>query len=109
MREWFIYLVRCGDGTLYTGITTDVQRRIEEHRRGGRRSARYVRSRTVSSLVFSRPVGDRSTAARAEYAVKALGRREKEALAAGTLTLEDVLDARRSRSERDRSNDAILR
>jgi putative endonuclease len=77
MSEWSIYLLRCADGTLYTGIATDVSRRISEHEQG-KRGAKYLRGRGPFELVFQRVVGDHGVALRLEYHVKQLPRIEKE-------------------------------
>jgi putative endonuclease len=82
---WHLYLIRCADGSLYTGITTDVQRRLDEHRHN--RGARRLRGRGPLELVYSLPVGDRSRALRIEHRVKRLKRAAKEALIAGRLSL----------------------
>lgn len=79
MSEWSIYMLRCADGSLYTGITTDVPRRVSEHERG-KRGAKYLRGRGPFELVYQRTVGDRSVATRIEYCVKQLPRIEKENL-----------------------------
>ena len=79
MSEWSIYLLRCADGTLYTGIATDVSRRISEHEQG-KRGAKYLRGRGPLELVYQRAVGDRSVATRIELRVKQLARIEKEDL-----------------------------
>lgn len=79
MREWSIYLLRCADGSMYTGIATDVSRRISEHEQG-KRGAKYLRGRGPFELVYQRAVGDRSVATRIEYCVKQLSRSEKENL-----------------------------
>ena len=79
MSEWSIYLLRCGDGTFYTGIATDVSRRIGEHEQG-KRGAKYLRGRGPLELVYQRVVGDRGAATRLEYHVKQLPRIEKENL-----------------------------
>ncbi len=72
-------MLRCADGSLYTGITTDVPRRVSEHERG-KRGAKYLRGRGPFELVYQRTVGDRSVATRIEYRVKQLPRIEKENL-----------------------------
>jgi putative endonuclease len=77
---WTIYLARCGDGTLYTGITTDRERRLAEHNAGA--GAAYTRSRLPVTLVYWETVSDRSSALRREHQIKKLTRVEKEALAA---------------------------
>jgi putative endonuclease len=79
MPEWSIYLLRCADGSVYTGIATDVSRRISEHEQG-KRGAKYLRGRGPFELVYQRAVGDRSVATRIEYCVKQLSRSEKENL-----------------------------
>ena len=84
--EFSLYILRCADGTLYTGIALDVERRLAEHR-SGRRGARYLRGRAPLELVFSAVVGDRSTATRLEYRVKQLNRARKAELVAGRLEL----------------------
>ncbi len=65
---WFVYLVRCKDRTLYTGVTTDVKRRVEEHNDG--RGARYTRSRCPVTLVYRERAADRGAALRREYEIK---------------------------------------
>jgi DNA-binding protein HU-beta len=74
---WHIYLLECRDGSLYTGITTDVQARIKAHMAG--KGARYTCSHPVSRLVLSTPVGSRSDALRMELQVKRLPKRKKVA------------------------------
>ncbi len=86
-----LYIVRCADGTLYTGITTDVPNRIAEHESGAR-GARYLRGKGPLRLEFNEPVGDRSSASRLEYRVKQLSRRQKEALIRGDQSLSALLD-----------------
>lgn len=76
---WSVYLLRCADGSLYTGIATDVQRRLQEHD-GGERGAKYLRGRGPLRLVLAHRVGDRSQASRVEYRIKRLPKARKEAL-----------------------------
>ncbi len=90
MSEWSIYLLRCADGSLYTGIATDVSRRISEHEQG-KRGAKYLRGRGPFELVYQRAVGDRSVATRIEYCVKQLSRREKENLQQLPARIDDLL------------------
>jgi putative endonuclease len=71
-----VYLVSCRDGSLYTGIATDVQRRIAEHE-SGRRGAKYLRGKAPLTLVFEMPIGDRGLAQRVESRIKRLPRSEK--------------------------------
>lgn len=77
---WRVYILRCGDGTLYTGATNDLWRRLERHRAG--EGARYTRSRLPVELVYAELVPDRGAALRREHAVKGLGRAGKLALVA---------------------------
>ena len=72
---WAVYVLRCGDGTLYTGATNDVVKRVETHAKG--RGARYTRARLPVKLVFCEPAEDRSAALRREAALKRLTRAEK--------------------------------
>jgi putative endonuclease len=81
---WTVYLVRCGDGTLYTGITTNPKRRLAQHNAGS--GAAYTRTRLPVILVYQEPMSDRSSALRREHAIKKLTRVEKEALAVRQLT-----------------------
>jgi len=77
---WHVYMVRCSDGTLYTGITNDLEKRIEAHN-SGRDGARYTRSRRPVKLVYSEQAESKSSAASLEYRIKRLPRRKKETLA----------------------------
>jgi len=77
---WFIYMLRCADGSLYTGITTDVVRRVAEHNGDGAPGARYTRSRRPVELVYLEAVASRSEATRRETAIKRLDRERKLAL-----------------------------
>lgn len=80
MNDWTVYILRCSDETLYTGITRDVNRRIEEHNGSGLLGARYTRPRRPVGLVYFESHKTRSDAARREYEIKRLSREEKEAL-----------------------------
>jgi len=84
MAGWWLYLVRTGSGSLYTGISTDPERRLKEHA-GGPRGARALRGRGPLQLAFALEVESRSRALRLEAAVKRLDRPAKEALVAGRL------------------------
>lgn len=79
---WRLYVVRAGDGTLYTGIATDVERRLAEHEAGTARAARYLRGRGPLVLELDVPIGDRARAQQVEHRVKRLSRPRKEALIA---------------------------
>ena len=78
---WYVYMLRCGDGSLYTGITDNLPRRLGAHRSG--RGAKYTRGRGPLTLVYTEEQPDRSAASRREYAIKRLTRQEKEALLNG--------------------------
>ena len=78
---WYVYLLRCGDGTLYTGITDDLDRRLAAHRAG--RGAKYTRGRGPLELVYAEEQPDKPAALRREAAVKKLRRPAKEALIGG--------------------------
>ena len=78
--DWKLYILRCGDGSLYTGITVDVEKRLEAHRAG--KGAKYTRGRGPLERVYTEDCGDYSAALRRELEVKALPRGEKEKLIA---------------------------
>lgn len=80
---WHVYIIRCADGTLYTGVSTDVARRFEEHSCGSPKSAKYLRGRTPLELVYSREVGTRSEALIEERRIKRMTRPQKTRLIAG--------------------------
>lgn len=75
---WHLYMLRMPSGMLYTGITTDVARRLAQHQAG--KGAKALRGKGELDLVFHCQVGDRSTALRLEYRVKQLGKKQKERL-----------------------------
>ena len=77
-KTWKLYILRCGDGTLYTGITTNVEARLEVHRSG--KGAKYTRGRGPLELVYSEECGTHSDALKREFAIKALPREEKESV-----------------------------
>ncbi|MCS6115749.1 GIY-YIG nuclease family protein [Shewanella baltica] len=77
---WYLYLVRCGNGHLYTGVTTNVSRRFSEHQSGGIKSAKYLRGKGPLTLMYQEQVGSHSDALRREIAVKKLSRSQKLAL-----------------------------
>ena len=78
MDDWYVYMIRCRHGSLYTGIATDVDRRLAEHQSD--KGSRYLRGRGPLKLVFQRQVGERGQALKIERKVKSLSRQEKEAL-----------------------------
>ncbi len=83
--DWYVYIVRCGDGSLYTGMTYDIERRIIEHNAG--RGARYTRARLPVDLIAAWRVDDKSAALTMEAAIKRLGRTAKLRLVNDEATL----------------------
>ena len=77
-NTWKLYILRCGDGTLYTGITTDVEKRLKAHESG--KGAKYTRGRGPLELVYQEECGDHPAALRRELAIKALSREVKQQL-----------------------------
>lgn len=80
MTDAWVYLLRCRDGSLYCGWTSDLDRRIAAHRSG--RGSRYTASRLPVSLAFAQPMADHSAARREEARIKRLSRSQKLALVA---------------------------
>lgn len=78
---WYVYMLRCGDGTLYTGMTDDVERRLAAHRSG--KGAKYTRGRGPLELVYTEEQPDKSSALRREFQIKKLPRERKSALCEG--------------------------
>lgn len=78
VEHWFVYLLRCADQTLYTGIAKDVERRCLQHNKGT--ASRYTRCRRPAVIVYQEPQPNRSLALKREAAIKAMSRREKELL-----------------------------
>jgi putative endonuclease len=72
---WHVYIIECSDGSLYTGITNDLDRRITAHNDG--RGAKYTKSRRPVRLRYSEPAADRKNASQREYAIKSLRKAEK--------------------------------
>jgi putative endonuclease len=80
MPNWYLYLIRCRDNTLYTGISTDVDRRFAQHQSEGSAGSRYLKGRGPLSLVFKEKLGSRSLALKVEYRVKRMSKARKEKL-----------------------------
>ncbi len=78
ISTWFIYLIRTRSGLLYTGITTDVTRRLMQHSAG--KGAKFLRGKGPLTLVYQSPVGDQGMALKVEYRVKKLNKQQKERL-----------------------------
>lgn len=74
-KPWYVYIVRCSDGSLYTGVSTNISRRIYAHNSG--RGAKYTRSRRPVSIVYAGPEMTQSAALKEEYRIKSLSRKKK--------------------------------
>lgn len=77
--KWFLYVLQCSDGTYYTGVTTDMKRRLNEHNTS-KRGAKYTKTRRPVKLVYLSECESRSSAQKAEYKFKKLTRKQKEAI-----------------------------
>lgn len=80
MNKWYAYIVRCSDDTFYTGITKDVERRVQEHNHSDLLGARYTRGRRPVRLVFQEACAGRSEATKRERELKRLSKQEKKIL-----------------------------
>ncbi len=85
--SWELYILRCGDGTFYTGIARDAEKRLEVHRSG--KGAKYTRGRGPLQIVYRERCPDHGTALRREYAIKQLSRDEKERLILQSASLKE--------------------
>lgn len=84
-QAWSVYIVRCADGTYYTGVTLELARRLEEHNGCDKKGARYTRTRRPVSLVYDEPAMNRQAAYKREWAIKRLSRAQKERLIKGDI------------------------
>jgi len=98
-KQWFIYLIRCRNNTLYAGISTDVQRRLSEHQEGGPKGARYLRGKGPLNLVYQAHVEGRAEATRVESWLKKQPRKIKESLIANDLEIH-ALFAKKSKQNK---------
>jgi putative endonuclease len=89
-RAWHVYIVSARDGSLYSGVTTDVARRLGEHA-AGRRGARYLRGRSPLEVVYQRRVGERGLALRVEWRLKRRSRAEKQEIVSRRPTRRSLL------------------
>ena len=80
MSNWYLYLIRCRDGSFYTGISTDVARRFAQHQEKGGAGSKYLKSRGPLTLVFKKKLGSNSLALKVERKVKKLSKARKEEL-----------------------------
>jgi len=81
-KIWYLYIVRCKGGVLYTGITTDISRRFKEHQAG--KGAKFLRGKAPLELVYQQTVGSHSDALKEELRIKKLSKAEKEKLIKNT-------------------------
>ncbi|WP_019508106.1 GIY-YIG nuclease family protein [Pleurocapsa sp. PCC 7319] len=87
---WSVYIIRCGDRSLYTGISNNVPQRFAIHQSGNAQSAKYTRTRHPLELVFTAEIGTKSAASRAEYKIKKLPKKTKELLVTGMTSLSEL-------------------
>jgi len=78
-QDWFVYILQCSDKTLYTGVTTDLDRRVEEHNIGSK-GAKYTAARRPVKMVYSEQLDSRSNAQQREHQIKSLTRQQKQQL-----------------------------
>jgi putative endonuclease len=91
MSDWYLYLVRCHDGSSYTGISTDVDRRFDEHRREGVGGSKYLKGRGPLTLAFQAKLGSKCLALKVERRVKGLSKVKKERLIAVPGYVEEIV------------------
>ena len=91
MPDWYVYILRCRNGSLYTGIATDVERRVTDHLAG--KGAKYLRGRGPLKLVFKKQVGEKGLALKVERKVKRLPRHKKVALIKTGAGIETLLSS----------------
>ena len=91
MPQWHVYLVRCRDGSLYTGIATDVSRRFAQHQQGEGKGAKYLRGRGPLQLVFKKAIGAQGLALRVEAAIKKLPKARKEKLVKSRSMIKQII------------------
>lgn len=87
MNNWFVYIIRCANNTLYTGITTDVERRFQEHQGKDGKGSKYLKGKGPLQLVWQISIENRSQASKLEYNIKQLSKADKERLVAGNSSL----------------------
>ena len=90
VNNWFLYLIRCKHGRLYTGITTDVLRRFEEHKSHDKKGSKYLRGKSPLKLVMKKRIGNKSLALKIEAKVKKLSKAKKELLVDGKIKIGDI-------------------
>jgi putative endonuclease len=91
--KWYLYMVRCRGGSLYTGIATDINRRFAEHQSG--KGAKYLRGRAPLKLAFSEKIGKRSLALKLERLIKRLPKNMKERIVTSGISMDQILKPRK--------------
>jgi putative endonuclease len=89
--DWYLYLIRCRNGSLYTGISTNVDRRFQQHRKPGRGGSKYLKGKGPLVLVFQSKVGAYSLALKVERKIKKLPKNKKEKLWQDSLYLDEII------------------
>ena len=100
MCDWYLYVVRCRDGTLYTGISTDIDRRLAKHREGAGAGSKYLKGRGPLTLLFQKRLGSRSMALKVENMVKKLSKAKKENLICVPESIEGIVKRANERAAR---------
>lgn len=90
MNNWFLYVIRCKHGKLYTGITTDVERRFTEHTSNDKKCAKSLRGKTPLTLVMKKKIGSKGMALKMEAKVKKLPKIKKEMFVMGKIKLREI-------------------
>jgi putative endonuclease len=91
LSDWYLYMVRCRDGSLYTGISTNVGRRFTEHQEKGDTGSKYLKGKGPLSLVFEKEMGSKSLASKVESKIKKLSKAKKERLVEVPAYIEDIV------------------
>ena len=90
VQKWYLYIIRCADDSLYTGITLDLHRRFDEHSSNGPKCAKYLRGRQPLTMIYHTEFDDKSAALKAEIKVKKLTKAQKILLASGKLVINEI-------------------
>ncbi len=99
--QWWVYLVRCNDGCLYTGIATDVARRFKEHQELNGKGAKFLRGKGPLALMLEMPVGSRALASKVEIKIKKLRKAKKERLVKNPHLMEEIINRLNTKSEQE--------
>jgi len=105
--RWFVYILRCGNGTLYTGVTTDVSRRLTEHREAKSKGAKCLRSKGPLRLVFKKAIGAKGLALSVEGRIKKLSKVRKETLVGQHGMIEQIIAQAKEASDRRVQRSAV--